>query len=31
LNPSAGGKTLTDVYTLLENNLIELKTYAHAA
>jgi len=26
-----GGKTLTDVYTLLENNLIELKTYAHAA
>jgi len=31
LNPPEGGKTLTDVYTLLENNLIELKTYAHAA
>jgi hypothetical protein len=31
LNPPGGGKTLTDVYTLLENNLIELKTYAHAA
>lgn len=27
----AGGKTLSDVYTLLEKNLIELKTYAHAA
>ena len=31
LNPPGGGKTLTDVYTLLEKNLIELKTYAHAA
>lgn len=31
LNPSGGGKTLSDVYQLLENNLIELKTYAHAA
>jgi hypothetical protein len=26
-----GGKTLADIYTLLKDNLIELKTYAHAA
>lgn len=30
LNSSGGGKTLSDVYELLEQNLIELKTYAHA-
>ena len=31
LNPPEGGKTLSDIYTLLNDNLIELKTYAHAA
>lgn len=30
LNPSGDGKTLSDVYELLERNLTELKTYAHA-
>jgi hypothetical protein len=30
LNPSGNGKTLSDVCELLEKNLTELKTYAHA-
>jgi hypothetical protein len=31
LNPAKEGKTLSDVYELLKDNLTELKTYAHAA
>lgn len=28
---AGGGKSLSDIYTLLDDNLTELKTYAHAA